>query len=72
MKQKQINPVFIPTTFHAKKDHIEARIQVGDMSLNLHFMSPEHIAEFCDNLILTAAQIWPDHELIKAALSEDE
>ena len=64
-------PVFLPTEFKAQNDRIIAIIRIADMSLNLHFMSPEHILEFTSNLMDAAVNVWPDHPLIKDYINDE-
>jgi hypothetical protein len=52
--------------FEAKEDHVVAVLPIeGFGSFGLRFESPEHLLEFFTQLVECAAEVWPDHPIIK-------
>jgi hypothetical protein len=64
-------------TFHAKKDHIVAVMNLGhidkiggEMTVGIRFVSPEHMLEFFSKMMEQAVKVWPDNPWVQEYLSD--
>ena len=73
MPKRKRNPVVIPQSVEIKamSDHIVAVIWLGDSSIGLRFLSPEHLLEFFQDLMKAACKVWPENEWIQEYLREE-
>jgi hypothetical protein len=70
---RQRHPVVIPQTIEveAKPDYVVAIIRLGNSTIGLRFISPEHLIKFFVSLMEKAILIWPDDPYIKEYLSQE-